>query len=380
MIYFNNAATSYPKPKVVIDAVNECIRSMPVSQFRNNTDTCSRIIEQCRNSLAMLFNIKFPERIFFTSGATESLNLIINGLNLKGKHIVTTVTEHNSLLRPLVNFTTGQSDDNNAVIDYVPCDRFGNVSVPEIEKRFRDNTVAVFINHCSNVTGAVQDIKRLGKITRSKKILLIVDASQSAGTVDIEVDKSSIDVLVFTGHKGLMGSMGTGGFYIKPGLSLFLTKVGGTGQDSHIIKLSTDYEDYEAGTMNLPGIAALNSGVKFILGTGLSHVIEKKQFLVSKLISGLQKCKSVELCSCNGENQGQVVSFNIKGFPPGDIGYLLQQCDIIVRTGLHCAPLIHQHLLTGQNGNVRISLSYFNTEQEIDSFLEIIRQTDNDIS
>lgn len=376
MIYFNNAATSYPKPQSVVDAVNSCICAVPGSQYRNNIDNGGGVVEQCKANLATLFDIRYPEKIFFTSGATESLNLIINGLGLSGKHIITTVTEHNSLLRPLVNFTTEQDTS----IDFVPCDTFGQVPIDEIEKRIRPKTFAVFINHCSNVTGAVQDIEVLGKLTRTKGIILIVDASQSAGTVEIDVEKYGIDILVFTGHKGLLGIQGTGGFYIRPGLSLKLTKIGGTGKDSHIIKLPADYEEYEPGTMNIPGIAALNSGVEFILNTGLSEITQKKQLLVTRLISRLKKFKSLYLYSAPGRNQGPVVSFNIKGLPPGDVGYILYHSgEILVRTGLHCTPLIHKYLSKDTLGNVRVSFSYFNTETEIDVLLNLIKQIHDSI-
>jgi cysteine desulfurase family protein len=375
VIYFNNAATSYPKPQSVTAAVNSCISAEPGSQYRNNVNSESNIIEQCKANLALLFNIRKPERIYFTSGATESLNLIVNGLKLHGKHVITTVTEHNSLLRPLINFTSARIPNSTTFIDYAPCDANGHVSVAKIEEIIKPETVAVFINHCSNVTGAIQDIETLGRITRSKGILLIVDASQSAGAVDIDVEKMGVDILVFTGHKGLLGIQGTGGFYIRSGISLELTKVGGTGIDSSIIKLPADYDDYEPGTMNIPGITALNSGVKFILDTGLSHIVEKKQFLVSMLVNGLKKHKNIFLYSSEGQSQGPVVSFNIKGIPPGDVGYILYHSgEILVRTGLHCTPLIHKYLSCDNNGNIRISFSYFNTVQEINVLLDLIKQ------
>lgn len=377
MIYFNNAATSYPKPQMVIDAVNACICSVPEAQFRNNINNESDIVEQCRANLATLFNIKNPERIFFTSGATEALNLVINGLNLSNRHIVTTVTEHNSLLRPLVNHNFA----DNIKIDYAECDEFGHVDITGIEEKIRPETFAVFINHCSNVTGAVQDINTLGKITQSRGILLIVDASQSAGAVDIDLQKSGADILVFTGHKALMGIQGTGGFYIRPGLSLSLTKIGGTGKDSHIIKLPADYDDYESGTMNIPGISALNSGVKFILDTGIPEIIEKKQLLTSRLINGLKEFKNITLYSREGKNQGPVVSFNVKGISPGDVGYILfHSNEIFIRTGLHCAPLIHKYLSNNKSGNIRVSFSFFNTLQETDIFLDTIKQINDSIS
>jgi len=377
MIYFNNAATTFPKPQSVIDAVNKCLQQAPTDQFRNNTET-GEIISQCKNNLAKLFHIKTPERIFFTSGATEALNMVIKGLNFSGKHIVTTTTEHNSVLRPLSRFIEAYNSTGNKTITYVDCNSDGFVPVADIEKNIKANTIAVIINHCSNVTGVLQDIEKIGKITRNRGVLFIVDASQSAGSVNIDVEQSNIDLLIFTGHKGLMGIQGIGGFYVRPGIKLRATKLGGTGKDSHIINFPEDYQQYEAGTMNIPGITALNQGIKFILDTNTEKIIAKEKRLTTKLFSELNKLKNVIIYAKSAENHGPALSFNIKGVPPGDVGYILQHSgEYVVRTGLHCAPLIHNALNASEKGTVRVSFSFFNTEKEIDGLVKIIQQINN---
>jgi cysteine desulfurase family protein len=373
VIYFNNAATTYPKPKQVTEAVARCIEEVPEAQFRNSASGHGSILNKCRENLARLFHIEEPDRIFFTSGATEALNLIIRGLSFKGKHVVTTVTEHNSVLRPLAAFIPGWIGKDNEQVSVVNCDLKGEIAVEEIEKSIRKNTSALFINHCSNVTGAVQDIQRIGEMTRSRGILLIVDASQSAGFINIDVEKTGIDILVFTGHKGLFGIQGTGGFYLRPGLDLEPLKYGGTGKDSHIISLPSGPFEYEVGTMNVPGISALNSGVEYVL-KHFDTIVAKEGRLTAKLRSCLNKIEHVSVY-CSLENIcAPIVSFRIAGLSPSDLGYVLNAYGFVTRTGLHCAPLMHKALSTYPEGLVRVSLSCFNTEEEIDSLVRVITE------
>jgi cysteine desulfurase family protein len=373
VIYFNNAATTYPKPKPVIKAVTSCIEEVPEAQFRNNVDGYGSILSQCRENLARLFHIGEPDRIFFTSGATEALNFIIRGLPFDGKHVVTTVTEHNSVLRPLSAFVPGWTGKDNEQVSVVNCNLTGKISVEEISKSIRNNTTAIFINHCSNVTGTVQDIQRISEITRSRRILLIVDASQSAGCINIDAEKTGIDILVFTGHKGLFGIPGTGGFYLRPGLDIEPLKYGGTGRDSHIIRLPSGYSEYEVGTMNIPGISALNSGVEYVL-KHFDTIVAKERRLTTKLRSSLNKIEHVSVYSSLENIFAPIVSFRIAGLSPSDLGYMLNAYGFVTRTGLHCSPLIHEALSTYPEGLVRVSLSCFNAEEEIDSLVRVITE------
>lgn len=382
MIYLNNAATGYPKPFQVIKAVNNCIRKLPAGQFRNNSGGQLQNISienKCRNNLARLFNIKEPERIFFTSGATESLNLVINGLECENQSVITTVTEHNSMLRPLFSRFAPKGIKNSKNITIINCDEKGKISVSDIEKNIKPDTFALFLNHCSNVTGTIQPLEKIGKLTKEKGILFIVDASQSAGHIKIDAEKSNIDILIFTGHKGLMGISGTGGFYAKKGIPLHPVKTGGTGKDSEISELPEDYQEYEAGTLNISGITALNCGVESILRTGIDKIANKESNLTNMLLYGLKKADKIKIYAREETTRAPVVSFNIEGLKTADVGYILAAQDIIVRTGLMCAPLMHRALGTFPEGAVRASMSYFTTEKEIVKFIQLISEINNSI-
>src|SRR5690554_5533955 len=232
MIYLNNAATTYPKPKTVLASVLNCLTNVPVGQYRSDFLPEEDVVNRCRQNLAKLFNIKTPERIYFTSGATEALNMVLMGLPFKGKHVITTVTEHNSVLRPLANRLRPLLKRKEACITFIKCNAGGKILPQDLKRSIRANTVAVIINHCSNVTGIVQNIEEIGYITREKGIMLIVDAAQSAGCVELDVEKQKINILIFAGHKGLFGMQGTGGFYLDKNIALTPTKFGGDGKNS----------------------------------------------------------------------------------------------------------------------------------------------------
>ncbi|MFH1552974.1 MAG: aminotransferase class V-fold PLP-dependent enzyme, partial [Candidatus Omnitrophota bacterium] len=374
MIYLNNAATSFPKPEETIEAVTTYLGSAPFHCLRSGyIGQEEDVIVSSRGKLAALFNAASPDNIVFTSGGTESLNLVIRGLDLSGGHVITTAIEHNSVLRPLKRLEKERSIE----LSIVGCDRDGHVEAQDVAESIRKNTKALIINHCSNVTGRLIDLNAMREVCSSGKILFIVDASQSAGCVPIDVEKGKIDILIFTGHKSLYGIPGIGGLYIKEGISLAPLKVGGTG-----IKSEDEYQPdqmplrYEAGTPNVPGIVSLGAGVDFILKTGIERIMERKRRHVIKMIEELGAIPGIELYG-GSDLAGRVpiFCFNIPPASPVEVGELLESSfGVITRSGLHCAPLIHKALGTYPEGAVRVSPSYFTTDEEVAKFIYAVKQ------
>ncbi len=371
MIYLNNAATTYPKPQCVTDAYTAAFSAPPAGQFRSSGQGRGQdIFTRCRENLGRLFGIGDPERIYFTSGATDALNQLFHGLERRGKKILTTQTEHNSVLRPLYNGIA-----EGAEVEIVPCGRFGRVSPEEAEKRITPDTGMIVLNHCSNVTGMIQDAARFGKIAKRHGLLFLLDASQSAGCIPIDCDAWHADALVFTGHKGLFGPQGTGGYFLRKGVGLRPYRYGGTGRDSSRLTYGDEEYEYEAGTQNGHGIPALNAGVEYILERGVEQIAEEEQRLMGLLYDGLSDIRGVTVYGEKGENLGPVLSLNLAGLRPSELAYILQNgYETVVRAGLHCAPLIHQAMGTEEHGTVRISISALTKEQEVEEFLGNMRE------
>ena len=275
LLYLNNAATSYPKPKQVIEAVVCYLKSVPFHASRTGFEIQTEdVITSCRQKLCQLFNAPQPDRMIFTSGSTESLNLAIKGLELNGGHVITTTIEHNSVLRPLFKL----EKEGKIRLTIVDCDARGHVDPQKINQAIHPNTKAVVINHSSNVTGTITDIQAISDIAHAHGAVILVDASQSAGCTPIDIKGWDIDLLAFTGHKSLFGLPGIGGLYIKENIKLRPLKVGGTGVRSDLTEQPPESPIYyEAGTLNLPGILALNQGVDFILNTGLKKMEQHKK-------------------------------------------------------------------------------------------------------
>ncbi len=312
--------------------------------------------------------IQDTERIFFSSGATDSLNKVIGGMDLKGRQIITTQTEHNSVLRPLYNHRELKEQ-----LLILPCDTHGKVKLDQLKESLSENTGAVIINHCSNVTGMVQDIRQIGSMTKEKQVPLIVDASQSAGCIPIEADLWNVDVLVFTGHKSLFGPQGTGGYYVREGVDIIPTCFGGTGRDSSQLTYEQGDYEFEVGTQNGHGIYALNAGISYILERGLPKIIQYESTLMKRLYQGLESMQHITVYGNYNDNKGPVLSFNVTGLHASDVAYILwNEYDIMVRTGLHCAPLIHESLGTHPFGTVRVSISDMTTREEIEKFIEAV--------
>lgn len=372
-VYLNNAATSYPKPETVVSAVSRFINSMPFHSSRSGfSEGKDDILDACRKKLASLINTKKQSNIIFTSGATESLNLAIFGNRFSEAHIITTAAEHNSVLRPLKLL----EKQGKISLDIVEADSSGIINPKSICKKINKKTKAIIVNHCSNVTGLGIDLEEIGQITNSNGIKFIVDASQSIGSINIDVEKFSIDILAFTGHKQLFGLQGIGGIFIKDDLSLEPLKVGGTGVKSELL-FQPDYMPvyYEAGTQNYSGIVSLNAGLDFIFETGIEEIRNKKNELFRFLIQEMANIPGITMYSDNSREKNPVLPFNINRFSPEDTVYILENSyGIITRSGLHCAPLIHQFIGTSPLGCARISLSYFNTFEEIEYLLKSLKE------
>lgn len=330
-------------------------------------------VAECRNKLARLFSSDHPERIVFTSGSTESINLAINGLELNNCHVITTEIEHNSVLRPLMHL----KDRGRVELTIVDCDLTGNVLPEDIEAAVRPDTALVVVNHCSNVTGRVLDIAGICKVAHQHGIPVLVDASQSAGMIAIDAKKLEIDMLAFTGHKFLYSLPGIGGLYVRPGIDLKPLKVGGTGVRSDLLLHPEEMPTrLEAGTLNYPGIVSLLAGLEFIEQTGIDRIRRRITGLVSGLIKRLVMNPEIIFIglSANTSNHS-MLSFNIRSMDASEAGYILENSfAILVRSGLHCAPLIHKALGTHPCGAIRVSPSYFTTEDELDCLIDALEK------
>ena len=381
MVYLNQAATTYPKPQCVLDAHAAALMAPPSGQFRSagSLHTCD-VFEHCRKLLGELLDIHEKDRIFFSSGATDSLNRILGGL-LPGherKQVITTATEHNSVLRPLLNHK-----EWNISVDFTSCDELGKINLQELQDKLSNQTLAVIVNHCSNVTGMVQDIKRISQLVKAYRedIILIVDGSQSAGCIPVDVDEWNIDAFVFTGHKSLYGVQGTGGYYVRSMIPFLPVFYGGTGRNSSQLTYEEGDYEYEAGTQNGPGVAALSAGVQYVLDRTVEAIQLQERKLMKRLYQEMAEMKHVVLYGNDEENRGPVMSFQVTGLKASDVGYILQSgYDITVRTGLHCAPLIHKYLGTDAYGTVRISISDMTTEHDIEVFLKAMKDITESIT
>ena len=373
-IYLDNAATTFPKPEQVYQAVDHAMRRIGAGPGRGSHRqglAASRLVFEARETVAGLFGIKNSARVIFTHSATESLNLAVNGLLQPGDHVVSTTMEHNSLVRPL-----HLAEKLGVEVTWVPGDSCGVVDWKEIGAAIRNNTRLVAVSHCSNVTGALQPVAELGAMTRKSGILFLLDAAQSAGAIPIDVNDMKIDLLAVPGHKGLFGPQGTGILYVGEGVELRPLIVGGTGGFSSADEQPEALpERFESGTMNTPGIAGLKAGVEFIRSTGIAEIRGKERLLVTQLLEGLGEIPGVVTYTPRSEElRGGVVSFTATGHDPAEIGFRLDsEFDIAVRVGLHCAPGAHRTIGTFPGGAIRVSPGYFNSGEDIEMFLRALR-------
>jgi len=376
VIYFDNAATSFPKPEVVYDAVDYYYRYIGTSSGRGAYRQALRADEmvlETRNLLGQLFNIKDVNNIVFTANITESLNLALKGLLQTGDHVITSQMEHNAMWRPLKVL----EKEKGIEITVIPCPEGRAFDPREIENNIRSNTRLVALNHASNVTGTIMPIKEAGEICNRYQLPLLVDTAQTAGVYPLDLEDCNINLLAFTGHKGLLGPTGTGGLYIEPGVSLKPLKDGGTGGDSMLEHQPEDLpERFEAGTLNLAGIAGLGASVKFLLGKGIGEIRAREKELTSFLLELLNKLPGITVYGPqNAEDRVAVLSFNLENVLPGEAAYILDEVyGIMVRSGLHCAPQAHRCLGTEEQGTVRVGLGYFNTPAEVKQFFKAVKE------
>ena len=371
MIYFNNAATTLVKPAEMKEAVLHAFDIMGNAGRGDGASLdAARLIFDTRVRLAKLFNAEDPKEIAFTSNATMSLNIAVKGLINQGDHVITTVLEHNSVLRPLY-----EMEEKGAELSFVSCDALGNPLYDEFERNIKENTKAIICTHASNLTGNVVDIERVGKIAKKHNLIFVVDASQSAGVLDIDVQKKCIDVLAFTGHKGLLGPQGTGGIYVRDGIDVKALLSGGSGFDS-FNKNHPDMmpEKLEAGTLNGHGIAGLNGSLKYIEKTGIKNIREKEQDLMWKFYNGIKDISNITIYGdFTLKERAAIVSLNIDGYDSSEVSDALSyDYGIITRAGAHCAPLMHNALGTSSVGAVRFSFSHNNTVEEIDTAINAV--------
>ena len=373
LIYFDNAATTWPKPPGVADAMRCCLDEKGANPGRSGhrmSLEAGKLVDETRTSIARLFNIPDRDRVIFTLNATDALNMAIKGSVKPGDHVITTTMEHNSVTRPLYGLRRVIS------ITKVPCAEDGSVDLRKVEQAIRINTRVIVITHASNVTGTVMLVREIGALARQKGLVFIVDAAQSAGILDIDVQEMNIDLLALSGHKGLMGPPGTGILYVGERAQVRPFREGGTG--SH----STDPgqpevlpEKYESGTLNLPGIAGLGTGLEFISQTGLNTIREHELGLVRRFIEGAGKIPGIKLYGPGVETErAPVVSFLLADKDTGAVGGALDKWyNIACRAGLHCAPDAHRTLGTLESKLVRFSFSYFNSADEVDFALQCLR-------
>ena len=375
LIYFDNAATSWPKPAGMIEAMNHysgIIGGSPGRSGHRRSLDAGRIILETREVLADLFGIDDSLRIAFTKNATEALNIALLGLLHSGDHVITSGMEHNSVMRPLRFLET-----QGVQISVVCCSGDGRLNPEDVRAAIRPQTRLLVVAHASNVTGTIQPIAEMGHIVREHGFLFCVDAAQTAGALPIHVDEMAIDLLAFSGHKSLFGPQGTGGLYIREGLEKHLRPLmmGGTGSRSEF-EVQPDFmpDKYESGTPNAIGLAGLGAGVRFVLAEGVEAIRSKEEGLTERFLKGLASLKGITVYGPpDAASRTAVVSFNIAGVSPSEAALAFdERFGILCRPGLHCAPAAHRTIGTFSRGTIRFGFGYFNNDEEVSFALEAI--------
>lgn len=377
-IYLDNASTTFPKPKVVSDSIYKFLVNIggnPGRSNHNNGMESNRLLLDARENIASFFNFNNMSNVIFTSNITSSLNILINGCLKKGDHVITTSIEHNSVLRPLFKL-----ESNNFIeLSIVNSNEFGFINVNDIQNSIRENTKFVILSHASNVLGSIQPIEEIGRLCKDNDIFFILDSAQSAGVLDIDFARLNLSALAFTGHKSLFGPQGIGGFIITDELNDICNPyiLGGTGSMSYSLDQPDFLPDkFESGTLNMPGIVGLNEGIKFINNEGLNSIYEKNSYLRNLLISNLQDIKNIQLYEdFSNSNYTSCVSFNSTKMDTAELSYELDyKYGVKNRSGLHCAPLTHKSIGSFPDGTVRLSISYFNTIEDINYTVDSINK------
>lgn len=374
LIYLDNAATTMKKPDTVVQAVTEALCSVGNSGrgVHGAALDASRIVYETRALAARLFGAEDPSRIAFTMNSTEALNMALTGLLDPGDHVITTAAEHNSVLRPLYAL-----EKRGVELTILPCDRKGVFDLEAFETEIRENTKLIVCTHGSNLTGNLTDIQKVGEIAHKHGLLLVVDASQTAGVCTIDVQKQHIDVLCFTGHKSLLGPQGTGGLYVRPGLTLRPLLSGGSGVQTYLKEHPKEMPTaLEAGTLNVHGLAGLRASLTFILEEGTDSLWKKEMDLMWAFYDRVSQLPDVTVYGdFSQKNRCPIVSLNIGDYDSSLVAdVLMEEYGVATRPGAHCAPLMHEALGTVQQGAVRFSFSHTNTMEEVIKAAEAVKE------
>lgn len=375
-IYLDHAATSWPKPPEVTEAVMKVMLHDAANPGRGShamAVRASRVLFDTRKYLARLFNIRNPNDIAFTSNTTMSLNMAIKGWLKPGDHVIATSVEHNSVRRPLYYL----EQQMQLEVSYIESDATGKIKVEDVENAIQSNTSLIVVNHSSNLLGTILPVAEIGEVAKKHGVKLLVDAAQSAGIIPVDVQEMGIDMLAFPGHKGLLGPQGTGGLYIAPDMELEPLLHGGTGSQSETPHQPLVRPDrYEAGTQNTPGLAGLQEGVKHVLKRGVDQIYTHEWELAQRLIEGLYEVEGVHLLGPPiGEARTGIVALHIDGIDSSELSFILDQhYQIAVRAGFHCTPLAHAAAGTSSTGAVRASVGASTTADEVDAFVLAIRE------
>jgi len=374
IIYLDNAATTFPKPREVLSEMLEVYHRMGVSPGRGSYDLATQaedIVLQARRQVCDFFGGDDPERVIFSYNATDALNTAIQGLVTPGCHVVSSRLEHNSVLRPLNHLRS----QGIITYDLVPFDPQGFVDPHDVARAIRPETKLVILTHASNVLGTVQPAEQIGVICKERDVPLVLDVTQSAGIIPINMKSLSVDAVAFTGHKALMGPTGIGGLVLRRGLEIRPTRFGGTGADSRILFQTDTYpQRLEAGTINLLGIVGLSAGIRYVVKHTMEKTYQTEMTLIRRLRDGLSEMEQVNMyCADNLDNHVAMLLCNVKEMDPQDLGDILDgDFHVAARSGLHCAPLVHLDLGTSPSGAIRFSLGRFNTPRDMDVVLEAI--------
>jgi cysteine desulfurase family protein len=378
LIYFDNSATSWPKPPGVLDAMCFFINKIGANPGRSGHQLAvdsSRVVFEAREKVNKLFNGPDALRVVFGKNITEGINLVLRGYLKQGDHVITSSMEHNAVMRPLRTL-----ENLGIKVTVLPCTKEGFIEPAQIENAIRDDTALIVINHGSNVTGSLLPITEIGAIARKHNLIFLVDTAQTAGAYPIDMEEMKIDILAFTGHKSLLGPMGTGGLVI--GLRVDVSKIdplirGGTGSRSEEEYQPEFIPDkFESGTQNAVGLAGLIEGINFIRSEGIENIRQHEIDLISHLKEGLRMIPGVTLYAPrHSKDQTGTLSFNISGKSPSEVGFMLDNdFGILSRVGLHCAPAAHKTIGTFPTGSVRFGLGIFNTHQEVDEAISAVKE------
>ncbi|AOR24871.1 aminotransferase class V-fold PLP-dependent enzyme [Clostridium taeniosporum] len=376
-VYLDNSATTFPKPKQVVDAMYNYLVNIGGNSGRgnyNNSIKSNKLLYDARETVCSFFGFDNCQNVIFTNNVTTSLNTLIKGILKSGDHVITSSMEHNSVIRPLFHV----KEDLNVEVDIVNANKLGFINPTDFESKIKSNTKLIVITQASNVTGSIQDLKPIGEICKKHNIFFIIDSSQGAGVIDINMKELNANAICFTGHKSLLGPQGIGGFILDNKLNESCNSFiqGGTGSSSYLLTQPDFLPDkFESGTLNMPGIVGLAEGIKYINSIGINNIYEHNNYLLKHLLQGLMNINNLNVYGdTTGNNSTTCVSINLNNLDTSEAGYYLDCNNIKTRTGLHCSPLAHKTIGTYPSGTIRLSISHFTSIKEIDYTLNILNK------